>query len=46
MNAYQSIEWVGKEKEDLSTSRNKARHVGLKETIKNLSYYGKECHQW
>lgn len=25
----QSIEWVGKERKDFSTSRNKARYLGL-----------------
>lgn len=38
----QSSEWVGMEREDFSISRNEARHLGFREMIKNLSYYGKE----
>lgn len=33
----QSSEWVGKEREDFSISRNKARHLGFGEMFKNLS---------
>lgn len=33
----QSSEWVGKEREDFSISRNKARHLGFREMFKNLS---------
>lgn len=33
---------LGWGREDFSISRNKARHLGFREMIKNLSYYGKE----
>lgn len=31
----QSMEWVGKERKDFSTSRNKARHLGLRDDEKS-----------
>lgn len=34
----QSLEWVGTEGKDFNISRNKARHLGFREIIKNRSH--------